>query len=268
MNKNDFRYFRRGKQLYDLKMSDYELMKPVFQYGVKTERALLLLHGFSSSPAVFRNLIPQLHNYDAIVCPALPGHGESIAAFSQATAEDWMTCAKNTAEELFKKYQKVDVLGFSLGGLLACKLSQHFAFNHLYLLTPALKLCMNVPANLKLAKVLHYLGFKEIRGAAGNLLSDVHAEISYRRLPITAVIQMFQLILSHQWVAPTAPVDLFLGTHDAVVSSPQIAELFQNLPNVSIHWLENSAHVLPLDNDVSELIKCINQADVSPTTVK
>jgi carboxylesterase len=259
MNKNDFRYFRRGKQLYDLKEGDYELIKPVFQYGVKNERALLLLHGFSSSPAVFRYLIPQLHNYDAIVCPTLPGHGESIAALSQATAENWLTYAKKTAEELFKKYNKVDVLGFSLGGLLACKLGEHFAFNHLYLLAPALKLCMNVPANLKLATVLHHLGFKEIRGAAGNLLSDEQAEISYRRLPLTAVIQMFHLILNHQWVAPTVPVDIFLGTHDAVVSSPQIEELFRNLDNVSIHWLENSAHVLPLDNDLSQLIKCINQ---------
>jgi carboxylesterase len=258
MNKNDFRYIRRGKQLADLKEDDFSLINPVNKHGNKTEKALLLLHGFSSSPAVYRHLIPQLKNYDAIICPALPGHGNSIAAFSEVKAEDWLSFSTQACEELFAKYQKVDALGLSLGGLLACKLSEHFAFHHLYLLAPALKLNMNVPAHLKLATLLRYLGFKELRGAAGNMITDEYAEISFKRIPITTVIEMFHLVLNHQWVAPNAPVDLFLGAHDEVVSSHQVETLFNNLPNVTIHWLENSAHVLPLDNDLQQIVECIN----------
>lgn len=260
MNKNDFCYMRRGKHLDYLTKDDFSLIKPINQHGKQTERALLLLHGFSSSPAVYRYLIPQLKNYDAIVCPALAGHGTSIEAFSQATSADWLSSATEACDELFKKYTKVDVLGLSLGGLLACKLSEDFIFNHLFLLAPALKLNMKVTSHLKLATVLQNLGFKEIRAAAGDMVSDEHAEIAYKRLPLSTVIEMFHLVLQHQWVAPRSPVDLFLGVHDTVVPSHQIEELFVNLPNVAVHWLEHSAHVLPLDNDLEQIVACINNA--------
>lgn len=60
MNKNDFRYFRQGKQVDDLKEEDFSLIKSVYHHSEQKERALLLLHGFSSTPAVYRLLIPQL----------------------------------------------------------------------------------------------------------------------------------------------------------------------------------------------------------------
>lgn len=235
MNKNDFRYFRRGKQLADLQENDFSLIRSINHSGQKHERALLLLHGFSSTPAVFRHLIPQLTHYDAVVCPALAGHGTSIEEFTQTKATDWIANATAICDELVKKYTHVDVLGFSMGGLIACKLSEQFAFNHIFLLAPALKLTMNVAINLKLATTLQKLGFKELRGAAGNLLNDHHAEISYKRLPLSAINEMLHLVQHHQWVAPTAPVDLFLGTHDAVVASSAVEQLFRDLPNVSIH---------------------------------
>ena len=129
----------------------------------------------------------------------------------------------------------------------------------MFLLAPALKLKMNVTSSLKLANFLQSLGFKELRGAAGNLLNNAQAEISYKRLPLTAIEEMFNLVLQHQWTPPNAPVDLFLGAHDAVVSSDAVERLFQDLPNVSIHWLANSAHVLPLDNDLGQIIACVNE---------
>lgn len=258
MNKNDFRYMRRGKQLADLTDNDFLLMSPSNKHGKNTERALLLLHGFSSSPAVFRYLIPQLKKYDALICPTLPGHGESIHAFSKIKSTDWLSYTTNICDELFKKYNKVDVLGLSLGGLIACKLSEQFAFNHLYLLAPALKLKMNIKANLRLAKVLHHLGFKELRGAAGNIITNEYAEISYKRIPITTIMEILNFIQNHQWKVPTCPTDLFLGADDAVVCSAQVEQLFQSRPNIKSHWLENSAHVLSLDNDLNVIVECIN----------
>lgn len=209
MNKNDFRYMRQGKPVGDLNHDDFLLMQPIIKHRGKTNRALLLLHGFSSSPAVFRYLIPQLKTYDAIVCPTLPGHADSIEVFSQTKSADWLSYASDVCHDLFKKYKEIDVLGLSLGGLLACKLSEQFDFHHLFLLAPALKLTMNVKANLRLAQLLQRLGFKELRGAAGNLLTQENAEISYKKLPITTIIEMLRLVDEHPWVAPRCPVDLF-----------------------------------------------------------
>ncbi len=250
---------RRGKQLSDLNNAEFNLLDPVNIRGSGTDRALLVLHGFSSSPAVYRYLIPQIKKYDAIICPVLPGHAESIEAFSQSKATDWLTKATKTCEELTKEYKKVDVLGLSLGGLLACELGHRFTLNHLYLLAPALKLHMHVNSMIKLAQVLKSLGFNHLRNGAGNLKTDDHAEIAYRKLPISTIIEMLTLQNQYQLIAPKCPVDLFLGTYDQVVASQQVEQIFSDLPNVTIHWLKNSAHVLPLDNDLQEIVDCINK---------
>ncbi|AUH71511.1 lipase [Legionella sainthelensi] len=256
---NDFRFMCQGKQLLTLKEEDFSLLKPINQRGTKKDRALLLLHGFTSSPAVYRYLIPQLKNYDAVVCPALPGHADSIAAFAKAKRNDWVAHANQECDLLFKEYHKVDVLGVSLGALLACKLSLNYSFNHMFLLAPALKLQMKIDRNIKLITLLKNLGFCELRGMAGNLVSDNHTEISYRRVPLSALLELFALIQEHQWVPPKCPTDLFLGTHDVVVASTEVEKMFSHLPKANIHWLKNSAHVLPLDNDLDQIVHCVNQ---------
>ncbi len=169
MKINDFRYMRRGKHLSELQSEEANLLAPVNQRGKGTERALLVLHGFSSSPAVYRYLIPNLKNYDAILCPVLAGHAESIEAFSKSKAADWLQSAKNACELLINQYQKVDVLGLSLGGLLACQLSQSFAINHLFLLAPALKLHMRINGMLKLARFLSAWDFDNFATPQGIL---------------------------------------------------------------------------------------------------
>lgn len=258
MNINDFRYMRQGQQLRDLKLKEEALLTPLNQCNGKKEHALLILHGFSSSPAVYRYLIPQIKHYDAIVCPTLPGHAESVDCFSQVKAKQWLNSAQEHYAHLIKEYKKVDVLGLSLGGLLAYELSKTGTINHLYLLAPAIKLHMNVGLMLKTARLFSSLGFVHLRNAAGNILHPEHGEITYRKLPLNTIIEMLQLVENCQWQAPSCPTDLFLGSQDMVVNSPAVEKLFLPLANTKIHWLNHSAHVLPLDNDLNEIVQCIN----------
>jgi carboxylesterase len=118
---------------------------------------------------------------------------------------------------------------------------------------------MRVNFSIKLGMVLRYLGFHHLRNAAGNLVSAEHGEIALRKLPITSVIEMLGLVQDYQWQPPKCPVDLFLGDEDKVVASKELEQMFLPLPNVHIHWLHNSAHVLPLDNDMDEIVRCVNQ---------
>lgn len=251
---------RGGIQLALLNENELSLLEPIQHYGTKKERALLLLHGFSSTPAVYRYLIPNIQNYDAIVCPALTGHAHNIESFATASANDWQDTATKACELLIKEYKHVDVVGLSLGGLLACELSQRFDLNHLFLLAPALKLQINSTTMIRLAKLLKKLGFKQLRNKGGNIISDKYAEITYRMLPLNAIIEILTLIKNYQWVAPRCSVDLFLGAKDEVIDSNQVAELFSPLSNCTTHWLQNSAHILPLDNELSTIVECINHS--------
>jgi carboxylesterase len=260
MNIDDFRYMRRGVQLEALLPEFAHLVDPIDQRGNKRERAILLLHGFSSTPAVYRDLIPKLSHYDAIVCPVLPGHGESIVAFSKVTAADWIGAAEKLCESLIAEYEHVDVLGLSLGGLLACHLSTRFSLHHLYLLAPALNLKSNVNWMLCYGRVLYMLGFKYLRNRSGNLWTDTYGELAYRQLPVGTILELLHYINTFPFKIPNCPTDLFLGQYDAVVDSKKVAKRFAQASNVNIHWLSNSAHVLPLDGDVDEIVKCIEGA--------
>ncbi len=257
MKTTDFRYIHQGIHLRGITTQETHLLKPYAQYTSRNERALLILHGFSSSPAGYRLLLPQIKHYDAIVCPLLPGHGESIDAFSQNTANDWLHLAQEHCASLVSKYTHVDVLGLSLGGILACILSQNFPINHLYLLAPALKI-HHLNLKLNAAYFFKQLGFAQLRNSAGNIQHPKQAELTYDRLPITAIIEILEFIKNSPWQAPTCPVDLFLGTHDKVINSNAVETLFKPLSHAKIHWLKQSAHVLPLDNDLENIIRCIN----------
>lgn len=258
MNIDDFRYMWRGKQFQSLVNQQANLLESIDIRRAGNEHALLLLHGFASSPAVFRELLPKLHTYDAIICPVLPGHGESISAFTNVKAKAWFGAAELACEKLMKDYKKVDVMGLSLGGVLGCHLSQQFSLNHLYLLAPALALQLNIKLALTSARVLRFLGFNSLRNYGGNINSSLNSEIAYRKLPLTAIIEILSMINQFQFAAPSCPTDVFLGCFDTVVDIKRVAKYFDNLSNCHLHWLSKSAHVLPLDEDVETIINCLN----------
>lgn len=259
MNRSDFRYMNQGRHLREPSLAEMNLLKPFHYAAEQKNRALLMLHGFASSPACYRLLFPQIQYYDAIICPVLPGHGDSIDALSESTAKDWYESAKNHCALICKEYEQVDVLGLSLGGILACKLSQEFSLHHLYLLAPALKLRMHIPLMLALTSLCKGLGFKQLRNVSGNIRHPWHTELSYSQLPLTSIGEILTLIQQHVWQPPTCPVDLFLGAHDVIVDSFAVEQLFMPLPQAKIHWLLNSDHVLPLDHDLEQISRQINQ---------
>ena len=264
MNPSDFRYMHNGKPYAPLTHYDKTLLSPIDIRSEHRHKALLLLHGFGSSPAVYREILPKLIPlYDAVICPLLPGHGESVAAFSIAKASDWLRVAEQHGEALVRDYEHLDVLGLSLGGLLACALSQRFNLHHLYLLAPALVLNLDMPPALLCAKLLHRLGFRYLRNRAGNICNETHHELAYRQLPLSSVIEILTFVNSFPFKAPICQTDLFLGRFDHVVNSNAVAHQFASLPNVRTHWLEHSAHVLPLDNDRERITECIQQHALS-----
>lgn len=258
MNINDFRCMRQGHHLAMLTTAQAALLAPVEYSNGKKRSALLALHGFSSSPAVFRELLKNLTGYDTVIAPVLPGHGLDLDTFAKVRRGEWLAHVDKICAKLVAEYEQVDVLGFSLGGLLACHLSYRYKLHHLFLLAPALDLHVRINKLLLLANLLHKLGFSAVRNAAGNLITKHHCEIAYRQLPLTTSMEILRLIKDFSFKVPSCPTDIFLGTHDLVVASRSVAARFANQPNCHIHWLKQTAHVLPLEDEVKEIIARIN----------
>jgi carboxylesterase len=259
MNISDFNYMWRGKSIRELSTRDAHLLAPIEIKKHDSGRAILLLHGFSSSPAIYRELIPALRAYDMIYCPVLPGHAVSVDEFARCRAEEWVDCAYKSYDYLARNYAEVDVLGLSMGGLLAAKVAEKYTLHHLYLLAPALELLGLTSLRLFSAQILKFLGLKKIRNQGGNFYTDSNQEITFKQLPVSAIIAILSLVKNNKIIKPSCNTDLFLGRFDEVVDSHAVEKLYSGFKNTNIHWLNNSAHILSLDGDVEEIISCINK---------
>lgn len=258
MSLADFVFMHQGKIIKSLDEKEAHFLSPIDEVvSSEHNHALLLLHGFASSPAVFRAILPKIRGYDRIVCPVLPGHASSIEEFAECTAHDWRHAAQVNCAKLVDTYEKVSIVGLSLGGSLALELSQTFQIQHLYLLAPALKLYYPLWLRRLCAQFIKAIGWKTWPNQGGDIFSPDYQELTYRRLPISTILEIYHFIQSQFPIQPNCSTDLFLGTYDKVVDVQHVAQYYANQTNVKIHWLRSSAHILPLDGDREELIRCI-----------
>ena len=88
---------------------------------------VLLIHGFTGSPAEMRPLGRFLHGRGlTVAAPLLPGHGTTPADLNRCRWQDWLACAEIALAELQAQCRAVFVAGLSLGALLTLTLAgQH-----------------------------------------------------------------------------------------------------------------------------------------------
>jgi len=250
----DFSWMCQGRHLKKPSLEDLHLLPTWTKHHSKEKKtALILFHGFASSPSVFRYLYPYLQSYDYVEAPLLPGHGLSIQAFAHATAKDWLTYAQNIVQQRCQEYHHVDVLGLSLGGLIACYLAKEYPLRQLFLLAPALSLARPLPLLLKTVEIFSRLGFFSIYNRGGQTFHCQEQEMLYRQLPIQTLIEILTFINDYQHQPWSQPTTLWLGAHDKVVDSKKTSNILHDLPHLNTIILENSGHILPIECDKARI---------------
>lgn len=88
-------------------------------------QALLLLHGFQSSPDTWNELIQDIAPKIKadIYNPLLPFHGKDLKTLSHFDMNILKKSLQQTIEKLSKEYQLVTIVGFSLSGALMAELA-------------------------------------------------------------------------------------------------------------------------------------------------
>ncbi|QDU85580.1 Thermostable monoacylglycerol lipase [Planctomycetes bacterium Pla163] len=85
------------------------------------EIAVLLVHGFRSTPADFGELPQRLADEGVFVrAMLLPGHGTSAEELATTTADQWIEAVREEYASLAERFPTVRVVGFSMGA--ACSL--------------------------------------------------------------------------------------------------------------------------------------------------
>lgn len=107
----------------------------------RSRRAVLLVHGYAGYPGELVSVARAL--YDAgsdCFVPRLPGMGTSGRDFIETSRYDWLGLVDNAASFLLDNYDSVDILGHSMGCLLAVLECRSRSFRRAVLAMPAFRI--------------------------------------------------------------------------------------------------------------------------------
>lgn len=113
------------------------LLAQVRREGTAGAPAILLLHGFGGSPYDIRPLINALPEDIALSAPHLPGHsGHSARELHGIEYIQWRHFVHEHATALLEQHDRLVIIGFSLGGLLALDAAMELDVDAVVLINP------------------------------------------------------------------------------------------------------------------------------------
>lgn len=264
-------------------------MRPFFFEGdAVNEVGILLIHGFTGSPAEMRPLGEFLsqHGY-AVKAPLLPRHGGMPHDLKGAHWEDWANEAKKALDELSNDYKHVIVAGLSMGGLLTLHLAATQPHSTIRgIVTLAAPAAIN-DGRARLVKYARFFvpyyyplkgadfndpsfraGLQQRMGSTGNGQAvnfddrRVQKEIANSvKIPVSAIHELMELnaLVMRELPAIKTPALLFQGKNDKVVAPDSVEAIAAGLgsQNKRVVWLNHSGHVLPHEPDHAQMFEQI-----------
>lgn len=261
-------------------------MQPFFFEGdAINDAGVLLLHGFTGSPAEMRPLGEFLSRQGyAATAPLLPGHGGLPHALKGVRWQDWADAAVRALHAMCRDYRRVFVAGLSMGGLLTLHLAATQADAPLRgIVMMAAPAAIN-DARTKLVKFAqHFMPYYyPLRGAD---FSDpvFRADLQQRfgsdavinfddprvcreiassvKLPLDAIHELLKLntLVMRELPQVKAPALLFQGKRDRVIAPDSAEVIAAGLGSVHkrVVWLDRSDHVLPHEPDHAQMFDAI-----------
>lgn len=220
--------------------------------GTGRSRAVLLCHGFTSTPASLRLWAQQLadRGYHVSV-PRLPGHGTAWQEMNVTEWTDWYHRLEQEYCLLRSRHDVVGLGGLSMGGGLAVRLAlEHPEVPALVLVNPSLA---TYDRTYRLLPLLSRV-VPSIDGVGGDIQRPGKWEQSYDRTPLRAANSMRRM-----WADVVrrlgdlhTPTLVFRSEVDHVVDDATV-ELLRPLPVVTVRMLRDSWHVATLDHDAERI---------------
>jgi carboxylesterase len=232
------------------------------------ETCWYFIHGYTSTPDEFRELAEKIHQeYDeTAIVTRLKGCGEVPSAILNLTLDDWYEQVSAEFDELQEKYEKINVVGFSFGGALACKLAEEKEIHHLYLVSPYLFATYKWYRIFKSETYLQLFSdlliySKKNKIAQINSPEGLEKHIAYWNMPFAPVkdSQAFFDEVKSNLKMITNPVLLQQSKNDQTSDLKSSIFIYENIssPKKELAIFEKSNHVIMADYDKEEVIQNI-----------
>jgi carboxylesterase len=217
---------------------------------------VLLCHGFTGSPQSMRPWGEHLAAAGfGVRLPRLPGHGTVWKDMQVTRWDDWYAEVDRAFAELRARYDRVFVMGLSMGGTLALRLAQRHGADvaGLVLVNPSVKADK---AAIKFVPVLKWL-VPTVPGISGSVKKEGSVELAYDRVPLKSLDSFARAWKVVQADLPkvTQPVLLLHSTVDPAVHPSNSAVILARISSTDVaeRVLEDSYHVATIDNDAQRI---------------
>jgi carboxylesterase len=221
--------------------------------------AVLCIHGLTGTPYEVRPPAEALAAA-GFHCegPLLPGHGTSLAELHGLSRNAWIDSVVRGWDALAERHARVYVLGLSLGGVLALALAQRRNVAGAVILAAPLDLGRVVRTAIPVLWPL----VRSLPKTPAIFDDEARARHpGYDRMPLRAVNELCKLgrEVTRGLSGVHAPVQLIYSRRDPTVPRHNAERILRGLPagGHELHWLEDSAHVLPVDRErerIAELV--------------
>ena len=235
------------------------------------QSAVIFIHGFMGSPDQFAELSDAVYNIGCTyVSVLLLGHGASVREFAKFGARDWQRHLQTEIDKIKNDYQKIFIVGHSMGGLLGLNASlirENKISGVMLISTPLKVYLLNGKSFLAKLRLLFFPKSNEIKAMYLKSNSIAKSKLFFYPLAIKPVMEFYKLMkqtkknLSEVFV----PVYMFHSKNDETTSYKSAALLYKGLCNTkrAAFSLDKSWHafydVAEREFIRSKLIKFIQQ---------
>ena len=204
------------------------------------EIGVLLIHGFTSSPADFHELAEFLAGKNITVyVPLLPGHGTHPRDLKETKYKDWTNAVQQSLDLL--DTEKKFVLGYSMGGTLALDLASKNDLNGVISINSAMFLANRYLPFIPIVKLAETYTSKK----AEDIIQFIDEKrIVYDSIPLDSITELQKLINTVQLQKITEPMLIFQADSDKIVSPESASYIYNNVgsKNKELIFLTNSTH--------------------------
>ncbi len=221
-------------------------------HGEKKSVGVLLVHGFTGSPASMRPWAEYLNQRGYTVSvPLLPGHGTVAEDLNHVKWQEWPAKVETELNLLLQSCQKVFICGLSMGGGTALNVAARYskALSGLVLVNPMIHVKF-IPHQL--AWVISR--FQKMRESVGDDIKRPGVtEYGYDSLPAVGVYQLLKMLSQTRKSLPDikTPLQLFHSVDDHTLPVTNTEIIMREVGSVQKQRIElvNSFHVATLDYD-------------------
>ena len=228
--------------------------KEIYLQG--NEHAVLLLHSFTSHTRDMKKVATSLHAQGyTCYAPLYRGHGHTPEQLLHYQVDDWWQDVVNAHQFLLNEgYQKISVIGLSIGGIFTLKLAQFEKLSQIIVLSVPID---KEPAQLKQRIIDYAYNYKTIEGKSASQISQEMEPFHHMALDAMSAFQQFIQATMQQLDRITVPIAIYYGERDDASYAQSAETIYQHVHSSTKQkrGFENAKHLMTLGWDRDEIIQ-------------